>query len=172
MLCCPGDGLSRRRLVDILTRTPANLYPNNLVQANMTLVGARPVNPVRGVLLGGNLSLVGALYGSPFLPSLQGALLFVEETREEGRKIDRMIEGLKQRGAAAQVRGVVVGHCSDIGPRAVATLFERSWHVPCVFELAAGHRVPPDNTNLALWIGLEYELRFTAPRTATLFLRP
>jgi muramoyltetrapeptide carboxypeptidase len=172
MLCCPGDGASRTRLVEILTTAPANLYPNNLVQANLNLVGAAPANPIRGVMLGGNLALVDALYGSPFFPSLQGGLLFAEETNEEGRKIDRMIEGLKQRGAASQARAVVVGHTTSIPPRAVATLFQRSWNVPCVFELPSGHRVPPNNTNLALWIGLEYELQFPAAGGASLFLRP
>ena len=168
MLCCPSNAASRTRLVEILTRAPANLYANNLVQADLTLVGAAPANPIRGVLLGGNLAMIDALYGSPLLPSLQGALLFAEEVNEEGRKIDRMIEGLKQRGAASQVRAVVVGHCSDINPRAVATLFQRSWNVPCVFELQAGH----GNPNLALWVGLEYELRFPAAGRASLFLRP
>jgi muramoyltetrapeptide carboxypeptidase len=168
MLCCSKPA-ERTRLVEILTRAPAALYPaGNLVQGNLTLVGARPAASLRGVMLGGNLSLVDALYGSPFFPSLQDGVLFVEETKEEGRKIDRMIEGLKQRGAAAQVRAVVVGHCTDITPRAVATLFQRSWNVPCVYELNAGH----DGTNLALWLGLEYELRFPAAGGASLFLVP
>ena len=115
-----------------------------------------------------SVTVVLALYGSPFFPSLQDGLLFVEETHEEGRKIDRMIEGLKQRGAAAQVRGVVVGHCTNITPRAVATLFQRSWNVPCVYELDAGHA----NPNMALWIGLQYELQFPAAGGARLLLVP
>jgi muramoyltetrapeptide carboxypeptidase len=168
MLCCRSTAAARTRLVEILTRAPAALYPGNLVQGNLNLVGARPAAAVRGVMLGGNLSLVDALYGSPFLPSLQDGLLFVEETNEEGRKIDRMIEGLKQRGAAAQARGVVVGHCSNITAQAVATLFQRSWNVPCVYELDAGHT----NPNMALWIGLEYELQFPAAGGAQLLLRP
>jgi muramoyltetrapeptide carboxypeptidase LdcA involved in peptidoglycan recycling len=168
MLCC-SDAAERTRLIEILTRAPAALYPaGNLVQGNLNLVGNRPGPSIRGVMLGGNLSLVDALYGSPFFPSLQDGLLFVEETGEEGRKIDRMIEGLKQRGAAAQARGVVVGHCASIRPRAAATLFQRSWNVPCVYELNAGHGGP----NLALWLGLEYELRFPAAGGASLFLVP
>lgn len=167
MLSSPGNAASRTRLIAALTTAPANLHPNNLVDANLGLVGAAPAS-IRGVLLGGNLALIDALYGSPFFPSLQGALLFVEETNEEGRKIDRMIEGLKHRGAASQVRAVVVGHTTNIDSNAVATLFHESWNVPCVSGLASGHR----NPNLALWVGLEYELRFPQAGGASLFLRP
>jgi muramoyltetrapeptide carboxypeptidase len=173
MLCC-SNAASRTRLIRALTVAPGDLDPGNVVDARLTLVGARPPNPIRGVLLGGNLSLVDALYGSPFFPSLQGGLLFVEEINEEGRKIDRMIEGLKQRGAADQARAVVVGQVvataghRTITPNAVATLFRRSWNVPVVFGLRAGH----GRTNRALWIGLEYELQFPAAGGASLILRP
>jgi muramoyltetrapeptide carboxypeptidase len=173
MLCC-SNAASRTRLIRALTLAPGDLDPGNVVDARLTLVGARPPNPIRGVLLGGNLSLVDALYGSPFFPSLQGGLLFVEEINEEGRKIDRMIEGLKQRGAADQARAVVVGQVvataghRTITPNAVATLFRRSWNVPVVFGLRAGH----GRTNRALWIGLEYELQFPAAGGASLILRP
>jgi muramoyltetrapeptide carboxypeptidase len=169
MLCC-FDQASLDRLVRALTRAPADLDPGNVVDGNLSVVGAAPAEPVRGVLLGGNLSLVEALYGSPFFPSIQGGILFVEDLNESGRKIDRMIEALKQRGAAAQVRAVVVGQVVpvDIDAEATARLFRRSWNVPVVFGLQAGHALP----NRALWIGLEYELRFRAGARASLVLRP
>ncbi len=168
MLVSSGGAAGRTSLVRALTLAPRDLYPGNLVQAGLGLVGPAPTAPVRGVMLGGNLALVDALYGSPFFPSLQGGILFVEETNEEGRKIDRMIEGLKHRGAASQVRAVVVGRTSNIGSNAVAQLFRASWGVPCVSGLTAGH----DGANPALWIGLEYELRFPAAGGASLYLRP
>ena len=84
-----------------------------------------------------------------------------------------MIEGLKQRGAAAQAVGVVVGQSerNSINAEAIATLFRRSWNVPVVFGLQAGH----GNPNRAIWIGLRYELQFRQTpqgRRASLFLRP
>ncbi len=171
MLCCTGGGASLDRLVRALTRDPGDLDPGNVVDGNLTLVGPAPAGPVRGVLLGGNLSLVETLYGSPFFPSLQGGILFIEELNEEGRKVDRMIEGLKQRGAAAQARAVVVGQViggGSVGAREVATLIQRSWNLPCAFGLRAGHDTP----NRALWIGLEYELQFPRAGRASLLLRP
>src|SRR5690606_13456181 len=45
------------------------------------LEGMRP-GAAEGVLLGGNLTLVAALLGTPFLPDLAGAILFVEEVGE------------------------------------------------------------------------------------------
>ena len=168
MLSSPGDAASRTALVRAMTLAPSALYPGNIVQANLGLAGAAPPAPIRGVLLGGNLSLVDALYGSQYFPSLQGAILFVEEIDEEGRKIDRMLEALKQRGAATQAVAVVVGRTSSLASNVVAQLFRDSWGVPCVSGLTAGH----GGTNLALWIGLEYELQFPAAGGATLVLRP
>lgn len=170
MLCCLADAVSRDRLVRALTSAPGALDPGNVVDGDLRLVGPMPAEPLRGVLLGGNLSLVEALYGSPFFPSIQGGILFVEDLNESGRKIDRMIEGLKHRGAAAQARAVVVGQVrdSDASGEDVARLFQRSWNVPCVFGLPAGH----GPVNHALWIGLEYELQFRAGARASLLLRP
>jgi len=169
MLAAGGNAASRASLARALTLAPADLHANNLV-ANLHRVGPRPNNDIRGVMLGGNLAIVNAMYGSQFFPSLEGALLLVEEVNEQGRKIDRMIEGLKHRGAAGQVKAVVVGRTTNINSNAVATLFQRSWNVPCVSGLTFGHGA--GNTNLALWVGLEYELQFPQAGGAHLFLRP
>ena len=60
------------------------------------------------------------------------------------------------------------GRTTNIDSNAVATLFHESWNVPCVSGLASGH----GNPNLALWVGLEYELQFPQAGRASLFLRP
>jgi len=188
MLCCPATGdppapgappppppldfTSLDRLVRAMTVAPRDLDPGNLLAGNLSLVGRIPNDSVRGVMLGGNLSLVDALYGSAFFPSLQGGILFVEETNELGRKIDRMIEGLKQRGAARQALAVVVGQITGrntIAAAEVARLFNRSWNKPAVHTLEAGHS---RRLNRTFWVGLEYEVRARAGGGADLLLRP
>lgn len=67
----------------------------------------------RGRLLGGNLSVLTALVGTPWLPSFAGAILFLEDTNEAEYRIDRMLVQLAQAGVLRQVAGVVFGQCTN-----------------------------------------------------------
>src|SRR5690606_35697997 len=65
--------------------------------------GGEPLEGMRsgtaeGVLLGGNLTLVAALLGTPFLPDLAGAILFVEEVGETPYRVDRLLARLRLAG--------------------------------------------------------------------------
>lgn len=66
----------------------------------------------RGRLLGGNLSVLSALVGTPWLPDFEGAILFIEETNESEYRIDRMLTQLAQAGVLGKVAGVVFGQCT------------------------------------------------------------
>lgn len=66
----------------------------------------------RGRLLGGNLSVLSALVGTPFLPDFSGAILFLEETNESEYRIDRMLTQLALAGILGKVAGVVFGQCT------------------------------------------------------------
>lgn len=67
----------------------------------------------RGRLLGGNLSVLTALVGTPWLPRFTGAILFLEDTNEAEYRIDRMLVQLAQAGILRQVAGVVFGQCTN-----------------------------------------------------------
>ncbi len=67
----------------------------------------------RGRLLGGNLSVVSAMAGTPWLPDFSGAILFLEETNEAEYRIDRMLTQLAQSGLLAKLAGVVFGQCTN-----------------------------------------------------------
>ena len=62
-----------------------------------------------GVLLGGCLSLVSALVGTPHLPSFDDAIVFLEDTAVKPYQIDRMLQQLRLAGSFTGVRGVVFG---------------------------------------------------------------
>jgi muramoyltetrapeptide carboxypeptidase len=62
-----------------------------------------------GVLLGGNLSVVSAMIGTPYLPNTRDALLFLEEISEAPYRIDRMLTQLEQSGSLAHIRGAMLG---------------------------------------------------------------
>lgn len=67
----------------------------------------------RGRLLGGNLTVLSALVGTPYLPDFSGAILFLEDTNESEYRIDRMLTQLALAGILGKVAGVVFGQCSN-----------------------------------------------------------
>lgn len=67
----------------------------------------------QGRLLGGNLTVLTALVGTPYLPSFDGAILFLEDVGEAEYRIDRMLTQLGQAGVLKNLKGVVFGQCTD-----------------------------------------------------------
>ncbi len=69
-----------------------------------------------GRLLGGNLTVLTAILGSPYVPNFDGAILFLEDVDEDWYRVDRMMTSLKLAGILGKVRGVIFGTCSECGP--------------------------------------------------------
>ncbi|MBW1807292.1 MAG: LD-carboxypeptidase [Deltaproteobacteria bacterium] len=69
-----------------------------------------------GVLLGGNLSLVTSLVGTPYLPSFAGSILFLEDTFEQAYRLDRMFNQLQQASVFEDIKGVVIGSLAGCLP--------------------------------------------------------
>lgn len=66
----------------------------------------------RGRLLGGNLTVLTGLVGTPYLADLSGAVLFLEDTGEAEYRVDRMLAHLALAGILGKVAGVVFGQCT------------------------------------------------------------
>lgn len=62
-----------------------------------------------GRLIGGNLTLLCALMGTPWEPNLAGRLLMIEEVDEAPYRVDRMLQQLLLAGKLQQVKGVIFG---------------------------------------------------------------
>ena len=77
-----------------------------------TLRGGKAV----GRLVGGNLAVLTSLAGSAYLPSFDGAVLFLEDTNEFIYRIDRMLSTLKLMGALDRLAGVVLGAFTNCNP--------------------------------------------------------
>ncbi|HEX6873368.1 MAG TPA: LD-carboxypeptidase [Micromonosporaceae bacterium] len=69
--------------------------------------------PVRGTLLGGNLSLIAASVGTVDMPDLRGAILLLEDVAEPPYKVDRMLLHLRRAGALAGVAAIALGQFTD-----------------------------------------------------------
>ncbi len=70
----------------------------------------------QGRLYGGNLSVLSAIVGTPYLPDLTGAILFLEDVGEPTYRIDRMLTQLKLAGLLDRLAGFIFGQCTNCGP--------------------------------------------------------
>ena len=101
----------------------------------VAMVGGR----TRGRLVGGNLSLVSALVGTPFELDTKGCILFLEDVGERPYRIDRMLSQMQLAGQFDGLKGVVLGQFTDCEP----TRSDRSWDVGRVLRhYFAGLGVP------------------------------
>jgi muramoyltetrapeptide carboxypeptidase len=101
-----------RELVEFRNKVDAGdeLVPRR--NRTITITGGK----ARGELVGGNLTVLTALAGSPYLPDFSGKILFLEDVSEAPYRVDRMFSTLKLMGALDKVAGVVFGECTDCNP--------------------------------------------------------
>lgn len=66
-----------------------------------------------GLLLGGCLSLVSHLLGTPYSPDYKGSILFLEDIGEKPYKIDRYLAHLQQAGIFDEINGLIIGNFID-----------------------------------------------------------
>ncbi len=126
------------RAGDVLGPTPA---PHPLTRGG-------PV--VQGVLTGGNLAVLVALMGTPFMPYLRGCVLFLEDVGEDPYKIDRLLCQLRLGGHLNSLAGVVLGSFSDAAaPDEVLADYLHPLGCPILAGWPAGHATP----NLPLPMG-------------------
>lgn len=115
-----------------------------------------------GELVGGNLSVLYGLRGTPFDIDYRGKILFIEDLSERLYHIDRMMQNLRLGGVFAQISGLVVGQFTDIdeddsfsgGVYGVIRDAVKDYNIPVCFNFPAGH---VDN-NQPLKMGANYKL--------------
>jgi muramoyltetrapeptide carboxypeptidase len=79
----------------------------------------RTVVPGRatGPLVGGNLTLISTLMGTPYEVETRGKIFLIEDVGEEPYRIDRYLTQLRLAGKFDGAAGVVFGECVECGPR-------------------------------------------------------
>jgi muramoyltetrapeptide carboxypeptidase len=120
------------------------------------LVGSATIVPGRasGPLLGGSLTLLSHLQGTPFAPRLEGAILALEDVTEEPYRLDRYLTHLRLTGALDGVAGVALGQLSGCDRGGIAGIDVvrdalRALGVPAIEGLSFGH----EDLNLAFPLG-------------------
>ena len=120
----------------------------------------------RGRLVGGNLSLLAALAGTPYaLREMKGKILFIEDVGEQPYRIDRMLTQLRQGLNLGSLAGIALGVFEDCNPRTKDTQSLQDvvkdrlgdLRVPVVYGLSFGHI----RDQFTLPVGIEAELDAT-----------
>ena len=111
-----------------------------------------------GRLVGGNLTTLCHLMGTPYEPPFKGHLLFLEDRGEAPYRIDRMLSQLYLGGRLDGVAGVILGSFQDCGPleevHAIVQETFRHAAIPILAGFDIGHGID----NLTVPIGLEANL--------------
>ncbi len=150
----PMPAFSRRHFEQVLTSTgpagrlgrippPADvLVPRD--DRIVTLAGGRAEGP----LMGGNLSLLQCLLGTPYLPAFDGAILFLEDVGEDLYRVDRMLSHLRLAGVLDRLAGVAVGRFTEmkrtaadgaLGFDEVLATFLEPLGIPAAYGFPIGH---------------------------------
>jgi len=104
----------------------------------------------QGALIGGNLALLSALAGTPYLPSFAGKMVFIEDIGEQPYRIDRMLIQLLQSTDLKQAAGIALGVFYDCQPKSGGTIPSLSLEetlndclgrlgIPVLYGLPFGH---------------------------------
>ncbi|GGI28928.1 S66 peptidase family protein [Pedobacter mendelii] len=117
-----------------------------------------------GILIGGNLTLLCMLQGSPSEMDFEDKILFLEDVGEHEYSIDRMLRMLKRAGKLVRLKGLIIGAFNEITPEkipfgqtaeeVICTIVEE-YDYPVCFNFPTGHI----ENNRTMIVGAEIELK-------------
>lgn len=139
--------------------TQLGAQPPGIAERLFELLEGRPVTPLgaaatlvpgtaEGPLVGGNLAVLAALAGTPYLPPSAGAVLLLEDVGERPYRIDRLLTQLRQARFLDGIAGIVLGDFTDCEePKAACGYTSRDVlaslaaevGVPCAAGFPIGH---------------------------------
>jgi muramoyltetrapeptide carboxypeptidase len=105
-----------------------------------------------GKLIGGNLSIVGSIIGTPYDIDYTGKIIFLEETLEEPYRVDRMLTQMIQANKFNKAAGIALGIFDRCEPKEKDPAFSNSFSlmevlfdrlsglgIPVIYGLSFGH---------------------------------
>lgn len=117
-----------------------------------------------GELVGGNLSLIYSLQGTPWQLETAGKILLIEDLSEYLYHLDRMMQNLRLSGQLKNLAGLIVGgftemkdNDSPFGKSAYEIILEavQDYQFPVCFDFPIGH-IPK---NMSLMLGSQYQMK-------------
>lgn len=128
-----------------------------------------------GELVGGNLSILYSLLGSPSAIDCEDKILFFEDLDEYLYHIDRMMMNMKRNGCLSNLKGIIIGSLTDMkdneipwGKNAYEIVEDavKELKIPIVYNFPAGHI----RDNRTLIFGRRISLEVTPETTKVVFL--
>lgn len=164
----PDDDTSLLEERKLLTLSPHSLLPFSLSPSTMPLSHLNRSGEAKGSLIGGNLSVLYGLQGTPYgLNNIinqcsEPPILFIEDICERHYHIDRMLHNLRMSGVFERISGLLVGQFTDCADDSSmgCTLMEsirqaiEPYAFPVLFDYPAGHIA----SNYPLFLSAEYRL--------------
>ncbi|MDZ8238835.1 MAG: LD-carboxypeptidase [Nostoc sp. ChiQUE01a] len=156
--------------VDYFKRILFNGEAVTMQNSNTKEVRVETIAPgkARGKLIGGNLSVLSAMVGSPYLPSWNKSILFIEEIGEDVYRVDRMLTQLKTAGILNQIAGLIFGQCTNcsLGDEPSFTLIQvlQDHILPLGIPAWYGSMIGHIKDKFTLPIGTEVEIDADAGR--------
>ncbi len=129
----------------------------------------------KGVLVGGNLSLIQSLRGTPYDFDAEGKILFIEDLSEYLYHLDRIMNSLRIGGVLEKLSGLVVGQFTELKDnetpfgQTIEEIIYSSvsfYDYPVAFNFPSGHI----ETNYPLILGCEMELKVTKSEVSLMAL--
>ncbi len=156
---------------------PESEFSDHLLSFKNALVGASEeyrlppaqhnrVGQAKGILTGGNLSLLVHLTGSVSEVDFTGKILFIEDLGEHLYHVDRMLLHLKRAGKLDKLAGLLIGSFTDMedtdrpfGQTLEEIIFDKvkEYIYPVAFNMPCGHQ----ELNYTLALGVEHTLQVT-----------
>lgn len=119
----------------------------------------------KGILVGGNLSILYSLLGSVSSINTESKILYIEDLDEYLYHIDRMMMNLKRNGYFDNIKGIIVGGMTDMHDNSIPFGMNvneiilnvtKAYNIPICFNFPAGHL--PDNRALVLGKEVVFEV--------------
>ena len=100
-----------------------------------TILATNATQTITGTIWGGNLSVVSALAGSPYLPRIKGGIVFLEDVGEQTYRIERMLYDLYLAGVFKDQQAIVFGAITGTGEDSYDARYDISVVIQNLHEL-------------------------------------
>lgn len=124
------------------------LFGEERLEYDIPFHSSNKLGTAKGELVGGNLSILYSLFGSPSAIDCNDKILFIEDLDEYLYHIDRMMMNLKRNGCLESIKGILVGGMTKMkdneipwGKDAIQIIEDvtQKYNIPIVYNFPAGH---------------------------------
>lgn len=139
------------------------ILTNNEIKYSFPLKTLNFDKPITGKLVGGNLAVLQGLSESKYYPDFNNKILFIEDIGEKLYQIDRMLQNIRINESLKKLKGILIGHFTDISndenifPYELDTIINdifSEYNIPIFYNFPAGH----ENLNHPIILGRETKL--------------